>query len=502
MTYLAAGAGAFGAGLLLLSRTRAILLGGFVLLGVAEAALLAGEAAGRTLLALLGSPMVVTAALVALAVVVGLAALLVRHPVAVAPLALVAAPLRPPLAFGGGGFPVALVTSGKLGRLLPLYAVLAAAVLALLSRTLRGEPVRAIPRRLAVPAAAFLALSIVSVLWSRDPVAGTSQLVFFWLPFTALLGTLARIEVGDPRLGRLLGLAVVVPAVIFALVGLGQAAAGTIFFSSPDLAAGNAYGALFRVTSLFDDPSHFGRHLVLAIAVLLVALWLGRAQLWPALAVIALLGAALWFSYSQSSMVSLVAVALAIAFAAGDRRARRLAVAGTVAFALAGAVLLSFQLTGDSERQVTSERSRLVEDSARVYLRHAVLGVGVAGQPLASREESRERGPLRRSASHTTPLTVAAEIGTIGLLAYVALLIGAASVLATAYRRDPPLGLGLAAVLLALFVHSLFYDGFFDNPITWGVLGVAAAVATGAPARAGAANDSAAAASSGARTTS
>ena len=497
MTYLAAGAGAFGAGLLLLSRTRASLLGGFVLLGVAEAALLAGEAAGRTLLALLGSPMVVTAALVALAVVVGLAALLVRHPVAVAPLALVAAPLRPPLAFGGGGFPVALVTSGKLGRLLPLYAVLA-----LLSRTLRGEPVRAIPRRLAVPAAAFLALSIVSVLWSRDPVAGTSQLVFFWLPFTALLGTLARIEVGDPRLGRLLGLAVVVPAVIFALVGLGQAAAGTIFFSSPDLAAGNAYGALFRVTSLFDDPSHFGRHLVLAIAVLLVALWLGRAQLWPALAVIALLGAALWFSYSQSSMVSLVAVALAIAFAAGDRRARRLAVAGTVAFALAGAVLLSFQLTGDSERQVTSERSRLVEDSARVYLRHAVLGVGVAGQPLASREESRERGPLRRSASHTTPLTVAAEIGTIGLLAYVALLIGAASVLATAYRRDPPLGLGLAAVLLALFVHSLFYDGFFDNPITWGVLGVAAAVATGAPARAGAANDSAAAASSGARTTS
>src|SRR5215212_8544106 len=151
MTYLAAGAGAFGAGLLLLSRTRAILLGGFVLLGVAEAALLAGEAAGRTLLALLGSPMVVTAALVALAVVVGLAALLVRHPVAVAPLALVAAPLRPPLAFGGGGFPVALVTSGKLGRLLPLYAVLAAAVLALLWRTVRGDQVRALPRRVAVP---------------------------------------------------------------------------------------------------------------------------------------------------------------------------------------------------------------------------------------------------------------------------------------------------------------------------------------------------------------
>jgi O-Antigen ligase len=478
MTYLAAGAGALGAGLLLLSRSRATLLGGFALLSIAEAMLLAGGSAARMVSALVGSPPALVAGTIALALLVGLAALLVRHPVAVAPLALLAAPLRPPLEFGSGGFPVAIATSGKLGRLLPLYAVLVAAILALLWRTLRGEPVRALPRRLAVPAAVFLALAIVSLVWSADLAAGASQLVFFWLPFAALLGTLARIPVDDPRLARLLALAVVVPALVFALVGLGQAAAGTIFFSSPDLAAQNAYGSLFRVTSLFDDPSHYGRHLVLAIAVVLVALWLGRTSLWPGLAAIALLGTGLWFSYSQSSMVSLVAVALAVAFVAGDRRARRLAVAATAVFVLAGAVLLSTQLTGESERQVTSERSRLVEDSARVYLSHPVLGVGVAGQPLASHLESGERGPLRRSVSHTTPLTVAAELGTVGLLAYVALLAGAVSVLAVASRRDPPLGLGLAAVLLALFVHSLFYGGFFDNPITWGVLAVAAAVAS------------------------
>jgi O-antigen ligase len=184
-------------------------------------------------------------------------------------------------------------------------------------------------------------------------------------------------------------------------------------------------------------------------------------------------------------MVSLVAVARAVAFVAGDRRARRLAVAATAVFAVAGVVLLSAQLAGDSERQVTSERSRLVEDSGRVYLSHPLVGVGAAGQPLASHQESGEHGPLRRSASHTTPLTVAAELGTVGLAAYLALLLGAASVLAAARRRHPALGLGLAAVLLALFVHSLFYDGFFDNPITWGVLAVGAAVASGAPVRTG-----------------
>src|SRR5215211_6728593 len=470
MTYLAAGAGALGAGLLLLSRSRAPLLAGFALLALAEGALLAGGSVGRVLATAVGSPAALATGLVGLAVLAGAAALLVRHPVAVAPLALVAAPLRPPLEFGGGGFPVAIVTSGKLGRLLPLYVVLAAAVVALVWRTLRGERVRALPRRLAVPATAFLALAIVSLLWSADPVAGTSQLAFFWLPFAALLGTLARILVDDPRLPRLLALALVVPALIFAAVGVGQAAAGKIFFSSPDLAAGNAYGSLFRVTSLFDDPSHYGRHLVLAIGVILAALWLGRARLGPGLAAIAVLAAGLWFSYSQSSAVSLVAVALAVAF-----------VAATAVFAVAGAVLLSTQLAGESERQVTSERSRLVEDSARVYLSHPVLGVGLAGQPLASHRESADRGALRRSASHTTPLTVAAELGTLGLLAYIALLVGTVSVLASARRRDPPLALGLAAVLLALFVHSLFYDGFFDNPITWGVLAVGAAVASAAP---------------------
>jgi hypothetical protein len=36
------------------------------------------------------------------------------------------------------------------------------------------------------------------------------------------------------------------------------------------------------------------------------------------------------------------------------------------------------------------------------------------------------------------------------------------------------LGLGAAAVFLALFVHSLFYSGFFEDPIVWGVMALAA----------------------------
>jgi len=481
MTYLAAGAGALGPGLLLLSRSRAALLAGFALLAVAEGALLADVQVGEVLGDLVGSRSGLAALAAGLVVLGALATLLVRYPIAVAPLALVAAPLRPPLELGAGpGFPLELATSGELGRLIPLYVVLAAATLALAWRVLRGEPVRTLPPALAVPATALLGLVAVSILWARNPSAAADELVFFWLPFAALLAVVAR-SPADRRLARLLAAALVVPALIFAAVGLYQAAAGRVFFFSSDLAAGNAYGSLFRVTSLFDDPSHYGRHLVLAIVVVLAALWLERARLWPSVAVLLVLGAGLWFSYSQSSMVALVATALALALVAGDRRARWVAATTAVAVAVAGAAVLGAEAGGDGGRSVTSERSRLVEDTAVVFANHPVAGVGVAGQPLASREEAGARGDLRRSASHTTPLTVAAELGAIGLLAYVALLLGAVRVIALARARDPALGLGLAAVLLSLFVHSLSYEGFFDNPITWGVLGLAAAVASGAP---------------------
>ena len=36
------------------------------------------------------------------------------------------------------------------------------------------------------------------------------------------------------------------------------------------------------------------------------------------------------------------------------------------------------------------------------------------------------------------------------------------------------LGLTLEATLIALFVHSLFYSGFFEDPITWFAYALAA----------------------------
>jgi O-antigen ligase len=75
-------------------------------------------------------------------------------------------------------------------------------------------------------------------------------------------------------------------------------------------------------------------------------------------------------------------------------------------------------------------------------------------------------------------VTVAAEGGAPGLLLYL-WLVGA--LLLAAYRRinhaaygTPTLAAGLA--LLAIFVHSLAYADFFEDPTTWGLIGLIALV--------------------------
>jgi O-antigen ligase len=142
---------------------------------------------------------------------------------------------------------------------------------------------------------------------------------------------------------------------------------------------------------------------------------------------------------------------------------------------------VAVHVRNDSARKFTSDRSRLVAVTWKVFRNHPLAGVGVGGQPKASREEAAQRLSASRNRSHTTPLTVAAELGVAGILVYLAFLAGAARALLSVASRARVLGLGLAAVFLTLLIHSLFYSGFFEDPITWGVLAVAGAALTALP---------------------
>jgi O-antigen ligase len=94
----------------------------------------------------------------------------------------------------------------------------------------------------------------------------------------------------------------------------------------------------------------------------------------------------------------------------------------------------------------------------------------------------------KKAASHNTPVTVAAETGILGLALFAWLVVALFALAFRRRRRAIPLiaGLGIAAVLC----HSLFYNAFFEDPMTWALFGLVALVIpetvrpAGMPARA------------------
>ena len=125
-------------------------------------------------------------------------------------------------------------------------------------------------------------------------------------------------------------------AVAFAAVGLYQSITHDLLFFAPNLEVSNANSDFFRVTSLFGDPSLYGRHVVLGIGVLLVLLALQRVDLRLGVGLLVVMWAGLLFSYSQSSMVALVAITLAVAVATGGRNLRLLVVGGVALVTVLG----------------------------------------------------------------------------------------------------------------------------------------------------------------------
>jgi O-antigen ligase len=112
-----------------------------------------------------------------------------------------------------------------------------------------------------------------------------------------------------------------------------------------------------------------------------------------------------------------------------------------------------------------------------VALHHPVLGVGVGGFKRAYAQLAHLKGKdPKAAASHTTPITVAAEGGLPGLLLFLWLVV---TVLMLAFRRlgrsfDGNARLAFGLALVAILVHSLFYNALFEDPTFWGLLALIA----------------------------
>ena len=361
--------------------------------------------------------------------------------------------------------------------LVPLYIVILGATILLawdlIERDSRVRELGAV----AWPLAAYVAWVGLSISWSRDVSGGAVELLAFYVPFTLLAICIARLPWSSVGL-RTLYIEITVMAVIFSAVGFYQYDTRNIF-ENPKLGVSNAYAPFFRVNSVFWDPSVYGRFLVLAMAPSILLVVLGRRLRWSLVAVAVLI--VTWFglliSFSQSSFAALLVVVIGAAFIAWRWRAL---VAVALAFAvLAGIGVAQPQIRRSLEHHTThglndasSGRASLVANGIRIAKAHPVRGVGVGGfkRAYADRVHLKGKDP-KKAASHDTPVTVAAETGIVGLALFAWLLV---VVFRQAFRRAGRVGLVAGLGLAAIFCHALFYNAFFEDPMTWGLIGLVA----------------------------
>jgi putative inorganic carbon (HCO3(-)) transporter len=447
-------------------------------------------------------------AVIAIALLAAAARLLARRPSLFALLAIAALPFRVPIQAGGS-------TSNLL---VPLYLVVAAGSLAYIVPALLGraqglgralgprgerepdggergpergerepdggerEPdgnrdrdpaaVKWLERLLAL----YIVLYALQSVYSTDFETALQQMVFFYVPF-ALLYSLLREVRWTQRLVRTCVRLVAVLAVAFSGIGFVEYVTKTIILN-PKLVVANDLHTYFTVNSVFFDPDIFGRFLALVMILLACVLLFGRDRREQIASgvVLAVLWVGLVLTLSRSSLAALL-VGLAVLAAMRWRPSRALVAVVAVVAVGAVAVLIAPNTFGLNQglNGASSGRGGLISGGASLFADRPVWGFG-SGSFVKEYRAHHHNGSQTLSASHTIPITIAAEQGLIGEIAYIALVLAAFASLLRGARGDP-VRTALAAAFIALAFHTLLYADFLEDPVTWALLGVGVALA-------------------------
>lgn len=418
------------------------------------------------------------AATAGLALALALARVFARRPEWLAVAAVAVVPFRLPIASG----------HGMAAILAPLLVVVAAGTLAYAAPRLGPEsdagPERA-PGALDRVLAAVLGLFAVQAAYSANADPALAVLVLALVPFALLFVLLSRLA-WTRRLARDCLAALAAVAVV--LVGVAALEALVrVRIVDPEIVAATRFDTVARAGSAFFDPALFGRHL--AVVAVLVAAWL----LWTPRprevavggAVLVVLWGGLALAVSQTSFAALLAgLAVLAALRFGVRRTALVAVPAVVVVAsLALATPSRDAVAFDRVADVARHRAEGLRAGAELFAARPVTGAGSGTFARELRAREGVSWPTALAASGTTPVAVGAEQGVLGLAAYLALLATAGWALLLREARAGPLRAGIAAAFAVLVAHSLARGAFLEDPMTWVVLAIAAALAV-APVRA------------------
>ena len=412
--------------------------------------------------------MLAVAAVVGGAAAVGLAALFLRWPWLLPMAALACAPARVPVKVGGE----------EASLLLPLYAVVIAGVLALAWELFRGNGRARELGPLAWPLAAFIAWAGSRSSGATARVGSRGSLAAFYLPFgllaldartLAVAATLVEgaraptdrdggrvrrdrdLPVADPR--RLLEpegdhrerLRAVLPRQLALLGPLDLRALPRR--RDPRRARGRA---LRRPARLDRSPRSRSSRL-----------WIG-----------------LVFSFSQSSFVALVAGVLGAIALSWERRAVVALGLAVLALLAAGFVVPSVR-GGDPRQHRPRDRKPLDARDGRPAHRRATTRSGASGSAGSRARTASGSASVRRTRRGRRRTTRRSPSRRSSAFQACSCSGGCRDRPWLPFRRASRSFAGRASLcfglaLLAILVHSLFYNAFFEDPMSWSLLGLSA----------------------------
>jgi putative inorganic carbon (hco3(-)) transporter len=381
---------------------------------------------------------------------------------------------------GGGLPPTSIVDAGR------LVVALALAVWVLRPERPRADVMPVSP--LTLPLALLFAVYALSTLYAIDVSAARTESLrlLFSLGGFALVPFFVR----DRASLRWTLWAVVFSAAALAIVGVYQQITGNFFWNQ-----GLGLFGERRINTTFADPNHFARFLLEGIVVAL-ALWPFAARrvrgfvLLPAMAVCLL---TLGFTGSRGAwVVGAVALPVMVMALPIERRARvRMLGTGAAALVVAALAIAAFSPfftkrvnTFTFGLEASGARPYLVKAGLNMFADHPLTGVGAGGYQTSFEDDYyRYKDPKIKAnvtISHTSLVTIMAELGVIGLVALTFVVVRWGGYMRGLMRGAPG---ETRAVLAALAVISgiIFFGSqtegrFLEDPYLWLAAGLAVAI--------------------------
>ena len=256
-----------------------------------------------------------------------------------------------------------------------------------------------------------------------------------------------------------------------------------------------------RLNITFADPNITARFLTLGAVAAVILFAARRVPPWLAFATALACAAVVPLTYSRSGLALLVlSLVLAVVVATDRRRALLLAACALVIFAVAALAPADTRLRAmEAEATVVSlvsghtvsvagggtaaqsstdvsaledNRRYLISAGIQMFRDHPILGVGFGGyqHELATtyRGLIPTNVPNPDVASHTAFITIAAELGVIGLLILAALLVLLAR--EAVLNRRLIYATSAAALIVPIVLYSQFEGRFLEEPYLWVML--------------------------------